>query len=147
MLDVLIEARSAIYDLAMRQATALDRGDYVALAACFKPDVHVDYEGRHLHGLEPFIAHLRTQYAYPILMHFVGNQLIDVKGDAADVETYCIAHLCENGAEGKRITFRGLRYIDHLVKQNGEWRVTARVQACDWVRREALSFVTEKRPA
>lgn len=67
-------------------------------------------------------------------MHHIGNILIDLKGDAADVEAYFIAyHRLER--DGKTFTrARAGRYLDRFERRDGRWRIARRRVVDDWSR-------------
>ena len=72
----------------------------------------------------------------PQALHFVGNLLIRVDGHSATAETYVVTvqHL-EEGEMMQRFVFGG-RYIDRFEKRDDCWRITRRVEACEWTRYE-----------
>ena len=131
--------RAAIQDLMLRYARGVDRKDLDLVASRFTPDA--SYEGALAHGtIADALARLHDRMArYDSTMHFIGNQLIELNGDAARSETYAIAYhrLTENG-EAKLFTV-GVRYLDELTHEGDEWRIRRRVVTKEWQRTEALS--------
>ena len=75
--------------------------------------------------MRPSASHFRST-------HFMGDQVIQVDGDTAEVETYAVAFgVCDvDGTPTVAIT--GLRYVDKMVRQNGQWLVQHRVLHHDW---------------
>jgi len=71
-------------------------------------------------------AYLRTH-------HVVRNQTVTIDGNRAAGETYCIAaHLfmaANNIATVREVT---IRYQDRYLRENGQWRYTARTLEIDW---------------
>lgn len=67
-------------------------------------------------------------------MHHIGNILIELDGDSANVETYFVAYQrrIENGNEYTR--FRAGRYLDRFERRSGRWRVANRKVVDDWNR-------------
>ena len=61
-------------------------------------------------------------------MHFVGSPLIRLEGDAAQVDTYCVAHHLTTTSD----MVLGLRYVDRFERRSGTWRIARRVCAFDW---------------
>jgi len=134
--------RAAIQDLMLRYARGVDRRDLDLVASCFTPDAA--YEGALASGtIADALTRLRDSMArYDSTMHFIGNQLIEINGDAARSETYAIAYhrLTQNG-EAKLFTV-GVRYLDALTHEGDEWRIRRRVVKMEWQRTEPQSSGT-----
>jgi hypothetical protein len=64
-------------------------------------------------------------------MHVVGTQAIDLDGDGARAETYCVAHHVRR--DGRRLAV-GVRYVDALVRTADGWRIRSRVARTEWTR-------------
>jgi len=130
--------RAAIRDVLLRYARGVDRRDLHLVAACFM--ANAAYEGALGNGtVETALAALPQRLQrYERTMHFMGNQLIEVHGDAATSETYAIAYhqLTTDGAP-KLLTV-GIRYLDDLVRHDGTWRICRRVVQREWERTEAM---------
>jgi hypothetical protein len=73
------------------------------------------------------------------MMHLAGPPLVEIRGDTAVAETYCLLfqHLkpTEPGMPGAKITM-GCRYVDKMQKRLGRWKIAHRVVAYHWLRRE-----------
>lgn len=70
--------------------------------------------------------------------HHVGNVLIELHGDAANVESYFIATQVRdiNGVIHTRI--RGGRYLDRFERRDGRWRIARRFVVEDWSRLDPI---------
>jgi hypothetical protein len=70
----------------------------------------------------------------PTSMHHLGNILIELLGDSANVETYFMACqvLEHHGRTHTRL--RAGRYLDRFERREGRWRVARRVVVDDWSR-------------
>ena len=135
--DILNELadREAIRDTLMRYCRASDRGDEELLRSTYWPDAHDD----HLEfsgSAEEFFA-----YSIPILramkhnMHMVGNVLIVIDGDRAEVESYFQGyHAVPDEIGARRDVFAAGRYIDQFEKRDDEWRILKRFVTVDWFR-------------
>jgi hypothetical protein len=88
-------------------------------------------------ALAPVFADLDK---YDVTTHFVGQSTIfSLTDDEATGETYCLAHHVTVG-EGKRhLMVASLRYLDKLVKQNGDWLFAERLLYVDWTEERAIS--------
>jgi len=129
--------RAALHDLMARYSRGVDRRDYALVASVFAPDVYLKYgdlwEGT---GIEKIIEFVRRVERFPVTMHFMGNQEITLRGDEADMETYCIAHH-RHTRDGKALLLvLGIRYVDRLRRSGGQWRVAHRVMHIDWSRED-----------
>jgi hypothetical protein len=62
-------------------------------------------------------------------MHFVGTQVIEIEGDVAWAETYCLAlhRLRPVAGAPAKDKVRPVRYCDRLERREGEWRIAHRV--------------------
>src|SRR5579862_9856466 len=126
--------REAIRDCLFRYARASDRCDEHMLRDVYWPDAHDDHM-EFSGSLDEFVA-----YALPILramghnMHMMGNILISIKGNRADVETYFQGYHCiaDNGT--RRDIIAGGRYLDNFEKRGDIWRIIKRFVIVDWFR-------------
>ena len=127
--------REAIRDTLMRYCRASDRVDEELLRSVYWPDAqddHMEFSG----GTEEFIA-----YCTPILqamrynMHKVGNMLMVLNGERAEVESYFHGYHAVPDEQGnRRDVFAGGRYLDLFEKREDEWRILKRFVTVDWFR-------------
>ena len=73
-----------------------------------------------------------TLQRFETTMHFLGNVLIELDGDAAAVETYCVAYHRLVGQDVDSIA--GLRYVDRLERRDDVWRIADRQIVVEWNR-------------
>ena len=85
--------RAAIQDVVARYFTGLDRQDFDRVASCFTSDVVAEYRGRVLEGVDALVDITRGVRRYAVTTHFMGNYLVEVRGDTATAETYATDHL------------------------------------------------------
>ena len=143
--------KQAIQEVLLRYARGVDRMDLDLVRSCYHPGA-IDEHGNFSGPVEEFLpwvsARLATmQYA----MHFLSNRLIDVQGDVAWSESYCIANRrmsSESGRDDDQVS--GLRYLDRFERRNGEWRIAHRKLAWEWNRIDPVgrkwNFTPEYRP-
>ena len=117
-------------------ARGVDRGDAELLGPAFHDDAYDDH-GNFKGDKATALAYLKRSAGIKettASFHHIGNILIDLKGDEADVETYFMAsQRREDG--GKTYTrMRAGRYLDHFVRRDGKWRVLKRRVIDDWSR-------------
>ena len=144
--------REEITDVVLRYCRGIDRLDKELVRSVFHDDAverHPDYHG----GPDGFI-----DYVWPLLeelwrtQHLVANIQIELAGDTAYCETYCIAHHLGpiNPPEGHRyppafLHSGGHRYIDVFERRQGEWRIADRTLVLSWQRTESgVDWVAEK---
>lgn len=117
---------SAIRHLLANYPRALDRQDYALLASLFHPDA-IDDHGYYNGPASGFVEWMR-QGSRPGVhwTHHNRTQIIEIEGDVARAEIYCIA-LCREGAPGEpaydKEIFLRVRYLDRVEKRKGERRI------------------------
>jgi ketosteroid isomerase-like protein len=126
--------REAIREALYRYSRGVDRLDADMLRSAYWPDAvdtHLEFTG----NAEEFIA-----WAFPIMrsmdqtMHMIGNILMTVRGDSADVESYFYGYH-RITLDGQKVDVIGSgRYIDRFEKRDDEWRVAERLVLTDWFR-------------
>ncbi len=139
-LDALL-AREEIRDVVLSLARGTDRLDAELIRGCYHPDA-VDDHNSFRGGPDAFAKWVLEALSYfESTMHFVGPPRIELRGDAAAVETYCIAHhLTKPDERGEqRDIVLGLRYVDRFERRAepggpSAWRIARRVCAFDWTR-------------
>ena len=127
--------REAIRDCLYRYARGMDRCDEDMLRSAYWEDAtdnHLAFEG----SREELIG-----WALPIVrmldqgQHIIGNILIRIDGDSADVESYFYGFHRVPGADGVARDSVGCgRYLDRFEKRNDEWRIIKRIVVTDWFR-------------
>jgi hypothetical protein len=136
-------AKSEIRDVLGRYCRAMDRCDAELLGSVYHEGA-LDEHG--LPGEDGTAAWFR-EHVFAILdasceatQHFLGNSLISVDGERADVESYVIAlHVGHPDAAGARtLDTVGARYVDRFERRAGSWRIAHRIVIADW--REARPF-------
>lgn len=85
-----------------------------------------------LHGrdaLAPVFENLNT---YQATTHFNGQSAVEIEGDTATGESYCIAHHLTVEGEKRTLMIASIRYIDTFSKKNGAWLFAERKLMVDW---------------
>ena len=128
---------AAIRRVMVRYAQGVDRRDFELTGTCFALNAFASYPGSwEGTGRAEIVKFLDIAKQYEATMHFIGNQTIEIVGDRAKAETYAIAyHRRAGGASDFTI---GVRYIDDLERQDGEWLITRHLPVRDWVREDAV---------
>lgn len=69
---------------------------------------------------------------YTATTHFNGQFTIDLNGDAASGEGYCLAHHMLAGEQGRSLIVMSIRYEDTYTKRNGDWLFADRKLIITW---------------
>lgn len=137
----------AFRELACRYARAADRRDYEAFREVFTDDGRVAGFAEGATGGEPLYemvghdaicAGMRGLERYSKTFHTVCNQLVDVDGDSASGETYCVAHHIYE-QDGVRMNYTMfIRYQDTYFRTEAGWRLRERLLHLDFGRHAPL---------
>jgi len=124
-----ISSRIQIEQVLYRYCRAVDRGDLDLLKSVYHEDAK-DYHGP-FDGLgRDFADQLvpRMDNLGVVGQHNVGNILIELTGDAANVESYFLAYHPSliNGSEDVGLAFAAGRYFDRFERRAGEWKIAER---------------------
>jgi hypothetical protein len=121
------------------------------IRSCFWDDAE-DVHGFLTAGPDEMVdASRRMLPVFQCTMHFLGNSIIDVHGDTAGSETYCIAYHRIKAVEDREFDrVVGYRIVDTLQRRSEQWRFLKRIHVFEWSRidpvdtgwREALSGVS-----
>lgn len=114
--------RQAIHDVLQLYCRGVDRGDAALVASAFHDDGVME-AGVWAGPGDAFAAWI-VEWLRDIAQcqHRIGNCLIDLDGDVADVETYCCS-ITDSGTECRTLY---VRYLDRFEKRGGEWRIARR---------------------
>jgi ketosteroid isomerase-like protein len=147
----LLEAadRLAIRELIDAYSYCADRRDAKGQMALFTEDtlflVFMDATAaeptQELHGRESLAPVFDDLNQYVATMHFNGQSTIVLDGNRATGESYCLAHHLTAGQDGQRtMMIASIRYLDELVKQDGQWLFAERRLMVHWT--ETRPFAT-----
>ena len=140
------EDRIAIRALIDAYAHCADRRDAEGQMALFAPDaefvVHMDARDptptqviRGREGLRPVFEALRR---YEATTHFNGQSTIQIDGERATGESYCLAHHVDSQHGARALMVAALRYLDVLEKRDGRWCFARRQLLVDWMETRPL---------
>lgn len=117
-------------------ARGVDRVDEDLLDPCYHDDSydsHGNWEGDKRQVVDLLVSRGRATATWKST-HHLGNILIDLKGDVAQVETYFVAYQWQERPEGRFTRTRTGRYLDRMERRDGRWRVADRRVVDDWSR-------------
>jgi hypothetical protein len=134
--------RQAIQDVLLRYCRGVDRRDFALVRTCYHDDAY-DFHGSYEGGPDGFIEHLQRNARWDATMHFIGNQLIELDGDVARCESYCVSHHRKEATETEPAhdMVIGLRYVDRMERRRGAWRIAHRVCAMEWSRVDPVAGI------
>jgi hypothetical protein len=123
-----------IRQLLARYCHGCDRMDEVEMASTYADDSWDDHGPRKMPGKPFAIATIAEALeTTTVVSHQLGQSLIRVTGDTAGAETYFIATLMYPPKDGgNTLNQLGGRYIDSLVRQDGQWLIEKRVCVREW---------------
>jgi hypothetical protein len=145
--DRALADRLELRDLVQKYAHAVDRRDAELLDALFVDDAELlvfddptaEEPSRTLRGREELARITRSVAHYVATTHLIGNHLVELGGDTATGETYCLAsHLYDHEGERRRDVW-SIRYEDRYVRHDGRWCFAQRRLIVDWTHDHALS--------
>ncbi len=146
--DQVMLAEHEITKALVRYARGIDRCDEELLRSAYHDDAYDDHGGRFRGPVSEFvpwvIAHLRKSFVST--MHTLHNIHIDVGGDHARAESYCVAHHVVAGDDGELgMQVFACRYIDDFENRPGlGWRIVTRVVVREWSVRQPLTPAEEQ---
>ena len=128
-----IEDRSAIQDVIIRYAVAVDTQDDDLLASCFTDDATASFAGVPAGpGGAAIVAFLVSLRGVVVIgsTHRFTNVLITLDGDEADVRSSAVVY----GVRGEplQLRLRGITYRDRFVRTAAGWRIGRRVHSPSW---------------
>jgi ketosteroid isomerase-like protein len=125
--------------VAERYARAVDRRDWALAETLFTDDAVLRSERFELVGVARILKGLRTVERYRATFHAVHNQTLELAGDEASGETYCVAnHLFERDGRSWKLEW-GIRYQDRYRRgADGAWRLARRELVVDWQQESPL---------
>lgn len=120
---------SEIRAVLARYARAIDHRDYDLVRMCYHDDA-TDAHGSYNGDLDGFIEYsLRFSAGIESKTHFCAQSAIDLDGDTAWVESYCLCLLrMAPMTDGEPATERlaNIRYVDIFERRDGVWRIARR---------------------
>lgn len=146
--------KQAITEVLYRYARAVDRKDFDSVGTCYFDDA-IDNHGGYIGTVDGLIEDMKIRHkTIDSSMHVISNILIDVNGDVAQAESYCLCYLRQERSgtnTAQTLATIKCRYIDRFERRRGEWRIADRIVVFDESREELVenllpqSWVTSRR--
>ncbi|HWT91687.1 MAG TPA: nuclear transport factor 2 family protein [Solirubrobacteraceae bacterium] len=130
-----------IHETMMRYCRGVDRADGELIATVFHEDAVADHGNSQILGVDAHEKMPPSGRRTRGIMHFVGNELIEVFGDVARAEFYVIVFF-ELEVEGQAsMMWRGGRYVDRWERRDGgPWKVAERRLVGAWDRIDPVRY-------
>jgi len=138
-IDILL-AKQEIRDALVRYCRGIDRLDMEMVRSAYHPGAYDDH-GTYKGPVEGFIEHVgQGLRRFKATEHFIGNNLIEVRGDRAVSETYVVAYhrFAAEGDQPEKDFFFGGRYVDLFERKNGRWLISHRTVVHSWSRTDPV---------
>src|ERR1700722_4049857 len=121
-------AESEIRGVIARFARGADRYDLDLIRSCYHPDA-TDAHGHYNGDVEGFVAYT-SQFVTKLaaMTHFLGQSIVEVDGDSAWAETYCLCliRFVADDGEMPKDQVANIRYVDLFECRDGDWRIAHR---------------------
>ena len=128
-------AKREIEEVVLRYCRGIDRMDRELVRSCYHADA-TDEHGSFRGGVEEFLDWVwRLLGRYETTMHFVGNVLVELAGDAAVAESYGVAWHTSADPRPQWNLVTGFRYLDRFERRDDAgWRIARRIVVTEWSR-------------
>jgi len=135
-----------IRDVLARYCRGVDRCDAELLRSVYHPgavDDHGIFKGSAEEFVDVVLPGLLDTWA--ATMHVLGQSVIDVRGESADVETYFVAYHRRGADDETWLDTFGGRYVDRFEQRDGAWKIAHRVVVHEWskVEQVEMTFPTD----
>jgi len=127
--------KQEIYEVLTRYCRGVDRGDVEMISSVYHDDAvddHGIFKGRGVDFAEWIVDFLKDIRQ---CQHLIGNVKIELDGDVAWCETYCLS-ISDDGKQHQTVFNR---YIDRFERRRGEWRIAHRLIAFDISRSDPVT--------
>jgi hypothetical protein len=127
--------KQEIYEVLVRYCRGIDRVDEALVRSCYHPDAFDDH-GMFQGPATEFAAYaVRGLATMERTMHCIHNVAIDIVGDVAVSEAYCVAyHRMASRKGGDADHLVGVRYVDRFERRDGRWLIAHRTVVYEWSR-------------
>jgi ketosteroid isomerase-like protein len=119
---------SEIRAVLARYARGIDHNDADVVRSCYHEDA-TDAHGHYNGSIDGFLAY-SAEWADQIesMTHHFGQSCIELDGDSAWVESYCLCLIRMRPEDGAQPMDRlaNIRYVDLFERRDGVWRIARR---------------------
>ncbi|MFF2027202.1 nuclear transport factor 2 family protein [Rhodococcus koreensis] len=125
----------------------IDRRDGELVRSVYHDDAIDDHGGAFRGGPDAYVEWVMEHLLhFESTMHTLQNTLIDVDGDTARAESYCVAHhVRPTDSDELIMDVFGCRYIDRFENRPGAgWRIAHRIVVREWRLRQPMLSEAEQ---
>lgn len=119
----------------------VDRVDFELLESCFHADAEANFGGFVNGPVGEYFEFVKSDdglRSFERTMHNLGTSSIEVEGDVAWAQSYCVAF--HEGAEDhpwcQGFVVIYARYADRFERRDGRWAISARTCVFEWSRNQ-----------
>jgi hypothetical protein len=146
-----LAAERSVEKIVLQYYRGLDRKDRDLVRECFHPDAAADYSPYFKGDREELLDYLFGPDAlagFEQTLHHPSVVVAEVDGEAAQTETYCIAHhvALEPHPWAGAFVVVWLRYLDSLALRDGRWGIVRRRVIVEFMRRDEAGGFLEVPP-
>ncbi len=131
--------RLALRELVDRYASIPDDRDYALVDVTFTEDAVLHAPEFRLEGRDAIREAMRGIERYEATLHCMHHHRVEIDGEDATGEVYCIANHIERTPEGVFKLDWGIRYRDRYRRTASGWRIANRELRRVWEQRAPLS--------
>lgn len=131
--------RQRIEQVLAEFCVGVDRVDFELLESCFHPDAHANFGGFVNGPVSEYFEFVKGNdglRTFERTMHHLGTSTIEIEGDVAHAQTYCVAY--HEGADDhpwcKGFVVIHARYADRFERRDGRWAIASRTCLFEWSR-------------
>ena len=131
-IDQLVD-KQQIIDLTIAYTWIIDRGPREKLREVFTEDAAFIIDIKSYNGIDEIISKIdRTLGGLSASQHLISNHQVVIDGNNATCSCYLHAQHTLHGTEGGNNYIMAGRYVDTLIRMDGEWRICERKLMLDW---------------
>jgi hypothetical protein len=94
---------------------------------------------QHLRSRAEMVEAFAVLNQYDATTHFNGQSTIDIDGDTASGERYCLAHHVSTEHGARQLLVLSIRYLDRFVRTDAGWRFSQRRLLIEWTDSRPIS--------
>lgn len=146
--DTYLRDRRDLNDVVLAYARCADRRDFEGFREVFTEkgqlrgyyrDPETSKPSFVMDGIDAIVGGMHNLDDFEKTLHTVSNQYVEIDGDTASGETYCVAHHVST-KNGVRINYTMfIRYQDQFERVGGRWYLSDRTLLCDFTRTGPLA--------
>ena len=141
-----LQDREKLRDTVMLYAAGADQRDKALWSKILADDCSMEGPGFQKDGIAECLESIdQLKQMFVKTRHNILNHNVDIKGDTAQGETYCIAdHIIDVDGRQHILSWH-IRYQDKWIRSGSDWKFTHRKLILDWEETRQLSAADHDR--